>query len=61
VPGRGAERKTPIYLDYNATTPLDPAVSDAMEPFLRSQFGNPSSGAQHDYNHRPTTRQRKAT
>jgi len=33
----------PIYLDYNATTPLDPLVVDAMEPFLREQFGNPSS------------------
>lgn len=34
---------SPIYLDYNATTPLDPAVVDAMLPFLRDQFGNPSS------------------
>jgi cysteine desulfurase len=33
----------PIYLDYNATTPIDPAVLDAMLPFLREQFGNPSS------------------
>jgi cysteine desulfurase len=33
----------PIYLDYNATTPLDPAVVEAMEPFLRERFGNPSS------------------
>ena len=33
----------PIYLDYNATTPLDPAVVDAMEPFFRERFGNPSS------------------
>lgn len=33
----------PIYLDYNATTPLDPRVADAMEPFLRGHFGNPSS------------------
>lgn len=32
----------PIYLDYNATTPIDPAVADAMEPFLREHFGNPS-------------------
>jgi cysteine desulfurase len=43
VPGPGVERETPIYLDYNATTPVDSAVADAMEPFLRSQFGNPSS------------------
>lgn len=33
----------PIYLDYNATTPLDPAVVEAMLPFLRDHFGNPSS------------------
>lgn len=35
--------KTPIYLDNSATTPLDPAVVDAMLPFLREQFGNPAS------------------
>ena len=33
----------PIYLDYNATTPIDPAVRDAMLPFLGEHFGNPSS------------------
>jgi len=33
-----------IYLDNNATTPLDPAVIEAMLPFLREHFGNPSSG-----------------
>ncbi len=33
----------PIYLDYNATTPIDPAVRNAMLPFLDEQFGNPSS------------------
>jgi cysteine desulfurase len=32
-----------IYLDYNATTPLDPAVRDAMLPFLTEVWGNPSS------------------
>lgn len=32
-----------IYFDYNATTPLDPAVRDAMLPFLGEVFGNPSS------------------
>jgi cysteine desulfurase len=37
----------PIYLDYNATTPVDGAVLDAMLPFLRERFGNPSS--QHAY------------
>ncbi len=33
----------PIYLDYNATTPLDPAVVAAMRPYLEEYFGNPSS------------------
>lgn len=33
----------PIYLDYNATTPIAPEVADAMQPFLREMFGNPSS------------------
>jgi cysteine desulfurase len=32
-----------IYLDYNATTPLDPAVREAMLPFLGEVWGNPSS------------------
>jgi cysteine desulfurase len=44
-PGRRVTMLTaaPIYLDYNATTPIDPAVNDAMEPFLQQHFGNPSS------------------
>lgn len=33
----------PIYLDHNATTPIAPGVLDAMLPFLREQYGNPSS------------------
>lgn len=33
----------PIYLDYNATTPLDPVVVEAMRPYLETHFGNPSS------------------
>ena len=33
----------PIYLDYNATTPVDPAVVEAMIPYLSHHFGNPSS------------------
>jgi len=32
-----------IYLDYNATTPIDPAVAEAMLPYIREHFGNPSS------------------
>lgn len=34
----------PIYLDHNATTPILPEVVDAMLPYLREHFGNPSSG-----------------
>lgn len=34
---------TPIYLDYNGTTPVDPAVLEAMLPFLREHYGNASS------------------
>lgn len=37
----------PVYLDHNATTPLEPAVLEAMLPWLREQFGNPSS--RHEY------------
>jgi cysteine desulfurase len=37
----------PIYLDYNATTPVDPAVVDAMLPYLAKYFGNPSSTHQY--------------
>ncbi len=33
----------PIYLDYNATTPIAPEVAAAMRPYLESYFGNPSS------------------
>ncbi|MFD4949382.1 cysteine desulfurase family protein [Streptomyces sp. NPDC058409] len=33
----------PVYLDHQATTPVDPRVVDAMLPYLTSEFGNPSS------------------
>ena len=33
-----------IYLDYNASTPIDPAVAAAMRPYLADGYGNPSSG-----------------
>jgi cysteine desulfurase len=33
----------PIYLDYNATTPMDPAVAEAMRPYISLHYGNPSS------------------
>lgn len=35
--------RDPIYLDHNATTPLRPEVVDAMLPYLREHYGNPSS------------------
>jgi cysteine desulfurase len=41
----------PIYLDYNATTPIDPRVTEAMRPFLAEHFGNPSSS--HGYGDAP--------
>ena len=34
---------TPVYLDHNATTPLDPRVAEAMAPWLGGRHGNPSS------------------
>lgn len=37
----------PVYLDHNATTPIDPRVLDAMMPYLREQYGNASS--RHEY------------
>jgi cysteine desulfurase len=33
----------PVYLDYNATTPVAPEVLEALLPYLREHFGNPSS------------------
>jgi cysteine desulfurase len=35
--------KTPIYMDYHATSPLDPRVLDAMLPYFREDFGNAAS------------------
>lgn len=61
---KGEKMKLPIYLDYNATTPVDPQVADAIEPYLRQDFGNPSSS--HVYGRRAheaveQARQRVAT
>lgn len=39
----------PVYLDYNATTPTDPRVVEAMLPYLSEHHGNPSSS--HAYGH----------
>src|SRR5262249_6839386 len=42
--GVGVLTMARIYLDYNASTPIDPAVIAAMRPFLEGHFGNPPSG-----------------
>ena len=40
----------PVYLDYNATTPIDPDVAGAMRPYIYEHFGNPSSSHQYGIN-----------
>src|SRR5262249_51732938 len=42
--GHGFLTMQPIYLDYNASTPVDARVAAAMRPFLEDHYGNPSSG-----------------
>ena len=42
-PERAMTMKTPIYLDYSATTPVDPRVAAKMIPYLTEHFGNPAS------------------
>lgn len=44
----GKKMKYPIYMDYNATTPLDKRVLDAMLPYLTDHFGN-SASSSHAY------------
>jgi cysteine desulfurase len=44
------DHPSPIYLDYNATTPVAPEVLEAMLPFLQEEYGNPSSA--HAYGRR---------
>lgn len=48
----------PIYLDHNATTPVDPEVTEAILPWLREHFGNPSSS--HVYGRRAQAAVEKA-
>ena len=47
-----ATARDPIYLDHNATTPVLPEVVDAMLPWLREHFGNPSSNHVYGYRSR---------
>lgn len=51
MPVRPGPDGGPVYLDHNATTPVDPRVVEAMLPFLTGGFGNPSSG--HAYGEAP--------
>jgi cysteine desulfurase len=50
--------KTPIYLDYSATTPVDPRVAEKMIPCLTENFGNPASRS-HSLGGAPRRRSRK--
>jgi len=51
LPTPSGLRGGPINLDYNATTPVDPRVIEAMRPYLTTHFGNPSSS--HHYAEQP--------
>ena len=52
-------RADPIYLDHNATTPVDPEVAKAMAPYLSELFGNPAS-VEHLHGNRAQTAVKKA-
>ncbi|WP_417870014.1 cysteine desulfurase family protein [Bdellovibrio bacteriovorus] len=45
--GKTLQQDTGIYLDYNATTPVDPRVYATMEPYFKEFFGNPASAGHH--------------
>lgn len=44
-------KQKPIYLDYNATTPIDPKVANEMQLYLKDAFGNPSSSVRAIFNY----------
>jgi cysteine desulfurase len=58
VPRHPGLKNGPVYLDYNATTPVDPRVVAAALPYLTQHFGNPSST--HHYGHAPRDAIRRA-
>lgn len=45
LPETSSESHFPVYMDYSATTPVDPRVADKMIPYLYEQFGNPASSS----------------
>ena len=57
--GDGARTADPLYLDHNATTPVDPKVLEAMLPYFTKVFGNPSS-VEHLHGNRAQTAVAKA-
>lgn len=48
LPDMASEPVHPVYMDYSATTPVDPRVADKMIPYLYERFGNPASSS-HTY------------
>lgn len=52
--------RRPIYLDYNATTPVAPEVAQAMRPYLEAEFGNPSSSHEYGQRSRQAVREARA-
>ncbi len=57
--GRNANDKRPIYFDYQATTPCDPRVLEAMIPWFTEKFGNPHSRNPRLWAGKPRTRSRR--